>query len=145
MRKICRSANTLPTSSLMALALAKSLPIGFSRTSRAAERNETFGSEPPRRAAEQLGRGRHVEDADAIPGFAEEPAQFPPAGIASRVEHHMAKASQKSRQNVGSRAADGYMAFEACGNARPIGFVLAGLRERPMTRASSGSWPSRSR
>ena len=69
--------------------------------------NETFGSEPPRHNAEQLGRGRHVEHADAIASFPEALVQLLPAGIAPHVERHMVKSAEKSSQNVGSRAADG--------------------------------------
>ena len=83
------------SASLIAAALAPSLPIGFSTMMRERGVTRPLGAEPLGDRAEQLGAGRHVKGAHALVG-AEQRLQVVPAVIAGDVDRDIVDAIEET-------------------------------------------------
>ncbi len=99
MRKMCDSSKTRPTASLIVLAVARSVPIGFSRTTRERSVASADLVEVLADRAEQCGRDREVEDADDVlaGGALLEPGvQLVPGPDVLDVEGHVMEATEQA-------------------------------------------------
>ena len=107
MRKILRSRNTDPITSLIAAALSPSLPIGFSTMMRERGLDESLGAKTLRQRAEQVWTGCKVISANPFVGT-EQRLQVRPPLIARRVHGDKVETGEESLRRRARFVVDGF-------------------------------------
>ncbi len=127
----------------MARADFKSLPIGFSSTTRVFLADQAVAIEIPADRAVEVWRGGEVERADAVGPLVEHPLQRGPAVVAERIDRDVEQVVEEPLELASSMSQAGTKLTSASrARARKIS-VLISVREAPMMRLDSGICASR--